>query len=94
MHTHLVGTNRVVVAQGAPVAPVLERIARDQLVLVTNGGVRLLDSSGAARRVDGGFRVTAARLSAVDRRMGDLLLTSALYDDPKDGPTVLHLLCR
>jgi alkylation response protein AidB-like acyl-CoA dehydrogenase len=90
MHTHLVGTTVWLWRQGAPVAPLLERIAREQLVLVTNGASDWLDSSGAAERVDGGYRVTARKTFSSGSPMGDLLLTSALYDDPTDGPTVLH----
>jgi hypothetical protein len=90
MHTHLVGTTVWLWRQGAPVAPLLERIAREQLVLVTNGASDWLDSSGAAERVDGGFRITGRKTFSSGSPMGDLLLTSALYDDPTAGPTVLH----
>jgi alkylation response protein AidB-like acyl-CoA dehydrogenase len=90
MHTHLVGTTVWLWRQGAPVAPLLERIAREQLVLVTNGASDWLDSSGAAERVEGGFRVTGRKTFSSGSPMGDLLLTSALYDDPTAGPTVLH----
>src|SRR5712691_6053717 len=90
MHTHLVGTMVWLWRQGAPVAPLLQRIAAEQLVLVTNGASDWLDSSGSAERVDGGYRVTARKTFSSGSPMGDLLLTSALYDDPKDGPTVLH----
>src|SRR5438132_9705984 len=39
--------NGVVVAPGRTVAPLLQRIAAEQLVLVTNGASDWLDSSGA-----------------------------------------------
>jgi alkylation response protein AidB-like acyl-CoA dehydrogenase len=90
MHTHLVGATVWLWRQGAPVAPLLERVAREQLVLVTNGASDWLDSSGTAERVDGGYRVTARKFFSSGSPMGDLLLTSALYDDPTDGATVLH----
>jgi len=90
MHTHLVGTTVWLWRQGAPVAPLLERVAGEQLVLVTSGASDWLNSSGTAERVDGGYRVTARKSFCSGSPMGDLLLTSALYDDPIDGPTVLH----
>jgi alkylation response protein AidB-like acyl-CoA dehydrogenase len=90
MHTHLVGTTVWLWRQGAPVAPLLERVAAEQLVLVTTGASDWLDSSGTAERVDGGYRVTARKPFASGSPMGDLLLTSAPYDDPAAGPTVLH----
>jgi alkylation response protein AidB-like acyl-CoA dehydrogenase len=72
------------------VAPLLEQIAAHQLVLVTTGASDWLDSNGAAERVDGGYRVTAHKHFASGSPAGDLLVTTALYDDPTDGPTVLH----
>lgn len=90
MHTHLVGTLTWMWRQGRPVEPMLQRIAADELVLVTTGASDWLDSSGTAQRVDGGYRVDARKAFGSGCPMGDLLLTSALYDDPSDGPTVLH----
>jgi alkylation response protein AidB-like acyl-CoA dehydrogenase len=90
MHTHLVGATVWLWRQGAPVAPLLERVAREQLVLVTSGASDWLDSGGTAERVDGGYRVTARKRFCSGAPAGDLLLTSALYDDPTAGPTVLH----
>jgi alkylation response protein AidB-like acyl-CoA dehydrogenase len=90
MHTHLVGTSVYMWRQGAPVAPVLERIAAGQLVLATTGASDWLDSSGTAERVEGGFRISGRKNFASGSPAADLLLTSALYDDPADGPTVLH----
>jgi alkylation response protein AidB-like acyl-CoA dehydrogenase len=90
MHTHLVASTVWLWRQGAPVAPLLERVAAEQLVLVTTGGSDWLDSSGSAERVDGGYRVTAHKVFASGSPAGDVLVTSALYDDPSEGPTVLH----
>ena len=90
MHTHLVASQVWLWRQGAPVGPLLERIAAEQLVLVTTSASDWLDSSGRAQRVDGGYWVTAHKHFGSGSPAGDLLLTSALYDDPTDGPTVLH----
>jgi alkylation response protein AidB-like acyl-CoA dehydrogenase len=90
MHTHLVASQVWLWRQGAPVGPLLEGIAAQQLVLVTTSASDWLDSNGRAQRVDGGYWVTAHKHFASGAPAGDLLLTSALYDDPADGPTVLH----
>ena len=62
LHAHAPGGDEVWLwRQGAPVAPLLERIAAEQLVLVTTSASDWLDSSGTAERVDGGYRVTARK---------------------------------
>ncbi len=90
MHTHLVGTLTWMWRQGQPVAPLLERIARDELVLVTTGASDWLESSGNTERIEGGYRVTGRKVFGSGSPMGDLLLTSAPYVDPNGGPMVLH----
>lgn len=90
MHLHLVATLVWSHRQGAPVGPVLEQIAAGQLVLVTSGASDWLDSSGTAQRVEGGFRVSARKAFASGAPAGDLFVSSAVYDDPVEGPTVLH----
>jgi alkylation response protein AidB-like acyl-CoA dehydrogenase len=87
---HLTATMVWAWRHGAPTAPVLERIAREQLVLVTSGATDWLDSNGTAERVDGGYRMTARKAFCSGSPAGDLLLTSAVYEDPNAGPTVLH----
>jgi alkylation response protein AidB-like acyl-CoA dehydrogenase len=91
MHCHLVA----VAAwrhkhQGAPTEGLLKRVAAENLVLVSTGGNDWLSSGGTAEKVEGGFRVTARKPFASGSAMGDLLNTSALYEDPEAGPTVLH----
>jgi alkylation response protein AidB-like acyl-CoA dehydrogenase len=90
MHTHLVATMVWTWRQGRPVAPRLQRIAAQELVLVTTGASDWLASSGTAERVDGGYRVSARKPFASGSPRGDLLLTSVQFDDPRDGAMVLH----
>lgn len=90
MHTHLLAATVWRFRQGQPAAPLLERIAKEQRVLVSTGASDWLDSSGTAERVDGGYRVSARKVFGSGSPAGDLLVTSAVYDDPTDGPTVLH----
>jgi alkylation response protein AidB-like acyl-CoA dehydrogenase len=91
MHSHLVA----VAAwrwrnQGAPTEGLLKRVAAEDLVLVSSGGSDWLQSGGKAEKVDGGFRVTARKPFSSGCLAGDLLVTSAVWDDPEGGPTVLH----
>jgi len=91
MHSHLVA----VAAwrwrnQNAPTDGLLRRVAAEDLALVSSGGADWLKSAGTAVKVDGGFRVTARKVFSSGCLAGDLLMTSAVFDDPEAGPTVLH----
>lgn len=90
MHTHLLAATMWRWRQGQPVEPLLRRIADEQLVLVSTGASDWLDSSGSAEKVEGGYRVTARKIFASGSPAGNLMITSAVYDDPAEGPTVLH----
>ncbi len=90
MHTHLVATTVWNWRQGRPVEPLLRRVASEQTVLVSTGASDWLESSGRAEKVEGGFRVTGRKIFGSGSPAGSLLITSAIYEDPQEGPTVLH----
>ena len=91
MHSHIVA----VAAwrwkkQGAPTDGLLKRVAAEKLKLVSSGGSDWLKSAGTMEKVEGGYRLTARKAFASGSPTGDILNTSAVYDDPEAGPTVLH----
>ncbi len=92
MHTHLVATaawrwkN-----EGAPVEPLLRRVAAEQLILVSSGGSDWLNGSGKAEPVEGGFRVTGRKIFASGSPSGQLFMTMAVLDQGVDEPVVLHI---
>jgi alkylation response protein AidB-like acyl-CoA dehydrogenase len=90
MHMHLLAATVWRWHQGHPVEPLLKRIVQEQTVLISSGGSDWLDGSGTAEKVDGGYRITARKIFSSGCPQGDLLMTSAVYDDPEEGPTVLH----
>jgi len=91
MHTHIVALalwrwrN-----EGAPTDGLLKRVAAEDLVLISSGGSDWLPSSGRAVKAEGGYRVTARKIFSSGCLAGDLLVTSAVLDDPSADPTVLH----
>lgn len=91
MHTHLVALPvwrwR---HEAAPVEGLLKRIAAEDLILVSSGASDWLPGSGRAEKVEGGYRIHARKIFASGSPMGDLLVCSAVLDDPEKGPTVLH----
>jgi acyl-CoA dehydrogenase len=91
MHSHIVA----VAAwrwrnEKAPTDGLLKRIANENLICISSGGSDWLKSAGVATKVDGGFRIRARKIFSSGSPMGDLLVTSSVYDDPQAGATVLH----
>ncbi|NJP11068.1 MAG: acyl-CoA dehydrogenase [Leptolyngbyaceae cyanobacterium RU_5_1] len=91
MHTHQVMTAAWRWQhQGAPVDGLLRRVAMEQIVILSSGGSDWLQGSGTAIRVEGGYQINARKVFASGAPAGDLLITSAVYDDPEVGAIVLH----
>ena len=92
MHTHLVVTaawrwrN-----QKAPVEPLLKRVAQEEIVLISTGGADWLQGSAEATKVEGGYRVTGRKIFCSGAPAGSLMLTTAVFADPAEGPTVLQI---
>ncbi len=74
----------------APTDGLLRRVAAENLVLVSSGGSDWLQGSGTATKVDGGFLINARKIFSSGCQAGNILMTSAVYEDPEAGPSVLH----
>ena len=93
MHTHQVAIPAWRwVHQKAPVEPLLKRIAAERIILMSSGGSDWIAGSGKAEKVEGGFRITARKVFASGAPVGNLLMTSAVWDGDENsgGPQVLH----
>jgi acyl-CoA dehydrogenase len=76
----------------APVESFLRRLATEELILASSGGSDWLAGSGRAEKVEGGYRVTGRKIFASGSPAADLFSTMAVYDDPAEGPTVVHFM--
>jgi alkylation response protein AidB-like acyl-CoA dehydrogenase len=93
MHTHQVAVPAWRwLHQKAPVEPLLKRIAAERIILMSSGGSDWIAGSGKAEKVEGGFRITARKVFSSGAPVGNLLMTSALWDgdESSGGPQVLH----
>ena len=93
MHSHLLQANIWRHRHNAtpPSEPLLRRIAKEELVLVSSGGSDWLEGSGTlTKQEDGNYRFSARKIFGSGSPSGDLLLTTGVYDDPQNGPTVFH----
>lgn len=90
MHQHLVAAAVYNHRNGRPGKALLQRVAADETVLISTGANDWMESSGAATRADGGFRISARKPFGSGSPKGGVLVTSAPFDDPKEGWQVLH----
>jgi len=90
MHQHLVAAAAYNHRQGRPGKKLLERVAADEAVLISTGANDWMESNGAAKRADGGFRISAKKPFGSGSPKGDVLVTSAPFEDPKEGWQVIH----
>ncbi len=90
MHQHLTAAAVFNYRNDRPGWKVLEKLVGGDLVLISTGANDWLESNGAVERVEGGFKVTAKKPFASGSPAGNVLVTSAPYEDPKEGWQVLH----
>jgi alkylation response protein AidB-like acyl-CoA dehydrogenase len=90
MHMHLVAAQVWRHHRELP-APVLPRVAAEGPVLVSTGAADWIDSSGVARKVEGGYRVSGRKTPASGAPAGAVVVTSARWEDAPDGPQVVHM---
>lgn len=90
MHQHLVAANIWKYKHGKGGEAVLQKVAKDKVVLVSTGARDWLESNGEMEKTEGGYLVTAQKHFASQASIGDILVTSAPYYDEQDGWQVLH----
>ena len=90
MHQHLVAAAVANYRKGRPGRALLERVAAEEAVLVSTGANDWLESNGTVERVAGGFLVSAKKSFGSGSPKGEVLVTSAPYEDPVEGWQVLH----
>ncbi len=90
MHQHIIAANVYKDARGAGGGPLLEKVAANELRLVSTGAGDWLASNGEMTRVEGGYRYSATKHFASGSPAANLLVTSGPYEDPEEGWQVLH----
>jgi alkylation response protein AidB-like acyl-CoA dehydrogenase len=92
MHTHQVAIPawRWVHQKAAPVEPLLKRIAAEKIIMLSSGGSDWIAGSGKAEKVEGGFKINARKVFSSGAPVGNLLMTTAVWEGDGSGPQVLH----
>jgi alkylation response protein AidB-like acyl-CoA dehydrogenase len=91
MHTHQVAIPawRWTHQKFAGAEPLLKRIATERIILLSSGGSDWITGSGKAEKVEGGYRINARKVFTSGAPLGNLLMTSAVWDS-EEGPMVIH----
>lgn len=90
MHQHLVAAAVFNYRNDRPGWQVLNKVAAGELVLISTGANDWMESNGTVERVEGGYKVSARKPFTSGSPAGDVLVTSAPYEDPAAGWQVLH----
>lgn len=90
MHQHIISANIYNHKHNKPGQAVLEKVAKNELVLISTGAGDWLASNGELTKTEGGFYLTATKHFASGCQQGDVLITSAPYKDKEAGWQVLH----
>ena len=90
MHQHLVAATVWKFKNKGEGAPLLKKVADQQIVLVSTGARDWLGSNGEMTKVDGGYLVNAKKHFASQSAGGDIAVTSAPYLNEEGEWKVLH----
>ena len=90
MHQHIVAANRYNHINGRPGQALLEKIAASELILISTGAGDWLASNGELTKVEGGYQLNATKHFASGSPAGNVLVTSAPFNDPEQGWMVFH----
>ena len=90
MHQHLVAAAVFNHAHGKPGQKLLEKVVAGETVLVSTGANDWLASNGSVERAEGGYLVSARKAFSSGSPVGQVMVTSAPWDDGQAGWQVLH----
>ncbi len=90
MHQHLVAATVWKYVHKGEGAPLLEKVANQQIVLVSTGARDWLGSNGEMKKVDGGYVLNARKSFASQSSGGDIAVTSAPFLNEEGQWKVLH----
>jgi alkylation response protein AidB-like acyl-CoA dehydrogenase len=92
MHTHQVAIPawRWRHQKVAAVEPLLKRVVKDRIILLSSGGSDWIGGSGKAEKVEGGYRISARKVFTSAASAGDVLMTGAVVHAEGEPDTVIH----
>jgi alkylation response protein AidB-like acyl-CoA dehydrogenase len=90
MHQHLIAAAIWRYKHKGENPVMMQKVVKNQMVLVSTGARDWLDSNGEMTKTEGGFRLSGKKHFASQSIAGDVAVTSAPYLHPEEGWQVLH----
>ena len=92
MHTHQVAIPawRWRHQKVTAVEPLLKRVAKDRIILLSSGGSDWIGGSGKAEKVEGGYKISARKVFTSAAAAGDVLMTGAVLHSESEPDAVIH----
>lgn len=90
MHQHIISTTLWKYKHQQAGEPLLKKVAKNQLVLISTGARDWLDSNGDMKKVEGGYLVNAKKHFSSQSAGGDVAIATARYQNEQGDWKVLH----
>jgi len=90
MHQHLIAASVWKYRKDCSNETLLKNVSKHELVLISTGARDWLGSNGELKKTNGGYFFSAKKHFASQSAIGDLVITSGIYEDPSKGKLVLH----
>ena len=90
MHQHLVAASVWKYKSKGLAKETLQKVAANQLILISTGAKDWLESNGEMEKVEGGYLLSAKKYFASQSKVGDVAVTSAPFFNEEKEWQVLH----
>jgi alkylation response protein AidB-like acyl-CoA dehydrogenase len=90
MHQHLIAASVWKYSQDGSNEVMLKNVSDHELILISTGARDWLSSNGELKKTKGGYHFSAKKHFASQSAIGDLIVTSGIYEDPDKDKLVLH----
>lgn len=90
MHQHLIAASLWKYKKDGSNEIMLKNVSNHELILISTGARDWLSSNGELKKTEGGYLFSAKKHFASQSAIGDLVVTSGIYNNSEKGNQVLH----
>jgi len=90
MHQHLIATSVWKYLKDGSNETLLRNVSNHELILISTGARDWLGSNGELKKTNGGYLFTAKKHFASQSSIGDMVITSSIYETSNKEKKVLH----